>query len=61
MKNNQYNKVFINLSNHPSKSWSTQQLEAVEKLVPHAKIIDIPFPSVESTIDESEIKKYLRI
>lgn len=57
MKNNQNDKVFINLSNHPSKSWSTQQLEAVGKLVPHAQIIDVPFPAVESTIDESEIKK----
>jgi len=51
---------FLNISNHPSTQWSTEQLEAVQKIAlqlmdaPFSKIIDVPFPEVppEAGIEE---------
>lgn len=49
------NKVFINLSNHPSKNWSKEQIRCALDLVPEAKIIDVGFPAVDSTASENDI------
>ena len=42
--------IFINLSNHPSQN-------AVDKIVPDAQIMDYPFPSVDSSLNEDQIIK----
>ena len=45
--------MLINLSNHPSTNWSSQQLAAARI---YGEIIDLPFPKVDPTGDE----KYIR-
>lgn len=47
------NKVFLNLSNHPSSSWNGNQLAAS---VCYGEILDIPFPIVDETADELYIE-----
>ena len=44
--------MLINLSNHPSANWSSQQLVAAQVF---GKIIDLPFPYVQPDGDEKEI------
>lgn len=46
--------MFINLTNHPSDSWSEEQLTAAHK---YGKIIDIHFPNIEPTFTSSMINK----
>ena len=45
--------MFINLSNHPSSNWSTEQKDAAARL--GGEIVDLPFPVVEPSGDESYI------
>ena len=45
--------IFINFTNHPSDKWSIPQRQAAEK---YGKIIDIPFPDVDSTLSSQEIE-----
>ncbi len=56
--------VFINFSNHCSSNWSEAQLKA-EKSLAGGQIVDIQFPEVDSSGDESYIKelalKYVNI
>ncbi len=47
-------KLFINLSNHPSKLWKQDQLDASK---PYGRIVDIPFPNVLPTYSIDDIKK----
>lgn len=49
-------KIFINLSNHPCKNWSSDQLSAVNKLIPDAEIVEIPFPTVEGSLNEKDVQ-----
>mgnify|MGYP000167460128 CR=1 FL=1 len=49
--------IFVNLSNHPSQRWCQEQKEAVDKIVPDAQIMDYPFPSVDSSLNEAQILK----
>lgn len=49
--------IFVNLSNHPSKKWCQEQKEAVGKIIPEAQIVDFPFPSVDSSLNEAQIFK----
>jgi len=53
--------MLINLSNHPSANWSSEQLVAVQV---YGSIIDIPFPNVDPAGDEGYIHslcdKYLQ-
>lgn len=49
--------IFVNLSNHPSNKWCQEQKEAVGKIVPDAQIVDFPFPSVDSSLNEAQILK----
>jgi len=44
--------MFVNLSNHPSASWSRKQLKAA---MAFGEVIDIPFPDVSPQMDEQEI------
>ena len=48
------NKIFINLSNHPSLNWSNRQ---IDEATVYGIIIDIPFPKVDPNADEYEIEK----
>lgn len=45
--------IFVNLSNHPAERWSDDQLSEARRFGP---IIDIPFPSIDSSIDEIQLK-----
>lgn len=44
--------LFINLSNHPTKNWSEEQLSAAEQI---GQIIDLPFPEVEPEMTTNDI------
>lgn len=44
--------VFINLTNHPSSSWNVEQLKKAQEF---GEIIDIPFPIIDETQNESFI------
>ena len=46
-------RVLVNLSNHPSASWSEEQKAAAQK---YGEIVDIPFPDVLPTWSENEIE-----
>ncbi len=47
--------LFINLSNHPSSSWSSAQLEAARR---YGDIVDLPFPVIPPDADENVIQGY---
>ena len=44
---------FVNFSNHSSKYWSKNQIEAARAW---GEIVDIPFPNVEADCTEEEIR-----
>ncbi|MGN0186723.1 MAG: CRISPR-associated protein [Paludibacteraceae bacterium] len=44
--------MFLNLSNHPSVSWSSEQLAAAG-----GRVVDMPFPQVDPEGDEEYIAK----
>lgn len=50
MNNN--NTIFINLSNHPSAGWSSEQKEAA---APLGEIADLPFPAIDSRLSADEV------
>lgn len=54
---NEKKNIFINLSNHPSQKWCQEQKNAVDKIVPDAQIMDYPFPSVDSSLNEDQVIK----
>ena len=45
--------LFINLSNHPSSSWTAEQLAAAEEF---GELIDMPFPQVAPDATADDIK-----
>jgi len=49
------NKLFINLTNHPSSKWGEKQLEAALELVDNSPIIDIQFPNVKPELTSKEV------
>lgn len=55
--------MLINLSNHPSSSWSLLQSQTANLLF--GDIVDIPFPEIDPEWDEIQIaeiaKRYLQI
>ena len=46
--------VFVNFSNHPSTAWGSEQIAAAEE---YGRIIDLPFPGLESGLSEDDIKR----
>lgn len=44
-------KMFINLTNHPSEKWSEHQRSAAEK---YGNILDMPFPDISPMADAQE-------
>lgn len=44
--------MLINLTNHPSKSWHNEQLQAAEF---YGEIVDVPFPDVNPLFAEKQI------
>jgi hypothetical protein len=52
--------MLLNLSNHPSSSWSAEQISAAQD---YGDIVDMPFPNIDpyATIDEINLlaEKYL--
>ena len=47
-------KLFINVSNHPSSTWSESQRNAAQKF---GEIIDVTFPAVDPNCDERQINE----
>lgn len=47
--------LFINFSNHPSDTWTEEQITAA--LLYGDKIIDIPFPAVDPAMNESGLRE----
>ena len=45
-------KTFINLTNHSSRLWSEEQLDAARQ---YGNIVDIPFPAVDPAAGQAEI------
>lgn len=45
-------KVFINVSNHPSQKWSEKQLKAAEY---YGEIVDMDFPQIPAEEDAVEL------
>lgn len=45
---------FVNFSNHPSNTWTDQQLDAA---IQYGRIIDLPFPSVDPYMSEATVQK----
>lgn len=45
--------MLINFSNHPSASWDERQSSAAME---YGTVVDLPFPSVDSTEDEQYIQ-----
>ncbi len=53
------NKLLINLSNHPSSTWSeTQRKTAIEQF---GEVIDIPFPEIEPEWDSEKMDNLVEI
>jgi len=52
-------KLFLNISNHPSKSWDVSQKEAVKSLFLGNEIEywDIPFPNIPPQANLGEVKE----
>lgn len=51
------NKIFINLSNHPSATWSAEQMLAAQKL---GKVVDMKFPDVSAGASREEVEELAR-
>lgn len=49
--------IFINLSNHPSNQWGSDQLAAARKL---GKIVDMSFPPIDPNTSPEKIQKYAK-
>lgn len=45
-------KFFLNISNHPSSTWSKEQLEAAQK---YGEVVDMSFPDITSSSSKSDI------
>ena len=52
--NKEKEKVFVNLSNHPSSDWTEKQLKAAEK---YGNVIDVNFPKIPPEADEQAISQ----
>lgn len=50
--------MLINVTNHPSASWSKQQIDAALRL--YGEIIDLPFPLIRDEMTEEEINSLVQ-
>jgi len=49
--------MIINVSNHPTDKWSSEQLQAARDLSGCGVVIDIPHPSVPAGANEQEVAR----
>jgi len=49
--------MFFNFSNHPSESWSDEQLQAAHQIGECDKVVDIPFPNVDPNMSELGVSR----
>jgi len=47
--------MLINLSNHPSEKWDSEQLEAAKSK--YSSVIDLPFPYIDPNAEEKEVSE----
>ena len=47
--------IFINISNHPTTKWSSEQLDAIKGFPNVDKVVDIPFPQISPDADELDV------
>jgi hypothetical protein len=52
--NKEKEKVFVNLSNHPSSDWTESQLKAAER---YGEVIDLAFPTIQPDADEQAVSQ----
>lgn len=52
--NKEKEKVFVNLSNHPSSDWTENQLTEAER---YGKVKDVDFPTIPPEADEQAISQ----
>lgn len=57
MKDGNPEGFFLNISNHPSKKWSKDQIQAARKLANGYLIEDMPFPNIDPSFDSYTIDK----
>lgn len=50
-------KIFINHTNHPTTSWSEEQLKAARI---HGDIVEIPFPTIEAEATAAEVREVVQ-
>lgn len=46
--------MLLNLTNHPSSQWETNQLQAANC---YGEIVDMPFPAIDAAAPETEIER----
>lgn len=51
--------MLINLSNHPKESWQKEQIESALEL--YGKVVDIPFPRIDSSASVEDINKLAKL
>ena len=51
--------MLINLSNHPSSTWSEQQMQAAYKQ--YGDIVDMAFPAIDPWIDEDGVDELANV
>ena len=49
---------FINFTNHPSRSWDSNQLEIAHSF---GDIIDLQFPNIPTSLDENDLKELAQL
>lgn len=49
--------IFINHTNHPSASWSEEQMQAARQ---YGDIMEVAFPQIEAAWDEAEVDSLAR-
>ena len=51
--------MLINLSNHPSSSWTSEQMQAA--ISDYGEVVDLQYPPINGRTTEVEIKNYAQI
>ena len=51
--------TFINISNHPTSTWSAKQIESAKAL--GEEVIDIPFPNVAPSATKEEVSNLAKV
>ena len=53
-------KIFINLSNHPSNKWSSNQIATAIDMADMGPVVDVPFPNIDPEMSTDDISGLAR-